>query len=192
MTFEAIIQEYSKAVIESGFVSKVGGLAQVANVSTAGGNQTIVSAKLFPFESGTYSTISPDKKETGIAFWRASPTRITRQSAYLSEHQNTVTLTVWVNGDKVKLSSDMDAVMYLQKLIAGYSPQIDSNSPYRKVSMEFIGDSLGEVVTGYGWDGLNFKYHEHPHRLFNLQFRFSAFVGAGCATPTFHIVSPVC
>lgn len=192
MTFEAIIQDYCKAVMECGFVSKCGGLAQVGNVSTPGGNQTVVIANIYPFETGTYSTISPDKKETGIAFWRASATRVTKQNAYLSEHENTLTLTVWVNGDKVKLSSAMDAKLFLQRLISRHKLTIDQNSPYRSVSVEFIGDSTGEVVTGYGWDGLAFKYHEQPHSLFNLQFRFTAFVAAGCATPTAHIVSPVC
>lgn len=192
MTFEAIIQEYSKALQGVEFLSVIGGLAQVSSVSMPSGNGTVVIASIAPFETGHRQTISPDKNTSGLCFWRASPTQITRQSAYLSEHQNTLTLTVWVNGDRVKMSSDMDAVMYLQKLIVGHKPNIDSNSPYRRVSMEFVGDNGSEVVTGFGWDGLQFKYHEHPHRLFNLQFRFTAFVGAGCNTPDAYVLSPVC
>lgn len=190
MTFNDIINQYAGAVYSTGLLSKCGGLAQVSNVSAAGTNQTVVIAPVYPFADAKQYTISPDSKESGIAFFRASATQITRQSAYLHERRNTVTLTVWINGDKVKQGDGFSAFALIQDTVRRFRPTL-SDGQYRKVSMQPTGN-VTDGIERYGWDGLKFKYHEAPHMLFNIEFQFQAWVSAGCATPTYQIVNPVC
>ncbi len=191
MTFDSIIKQYAGAVYSTGIVSKAMGLAQVSNVSANGAAQTIVTGEIFHFATGKHETISPDSRESGISFFRASAMQITRQSAFLSELRNTVTLTVWINGDKVKPNGEQDLQMFILSTLQKFTPAIDANSSFRKVSLT-PSNNVIEGVPAYGWDGLKFKYHERPHVLFNLEFQFQAWVSAGCNTPTFNVTHPVC
>lgn len=191
MTFDSIVKQYAEAVYNTGVVSRCMGLAQVSNVATAGTTQTIVTGEVYPFNTGRRETISPDSKESGISFFRASAMQITKQSAFLSEMRNTLTLTVWINGEKVKSNGEQDIQMMLASTLKRFQPVIDSQSSFRRVSLD-TNEYASEGVQAYGWDGLKFKYNEAPHMLFNIQFQFQAWVSAGCSTPTYNVISPVC
>lgn len=191
MTFEGIVKQYAEAVYATGVVSKSMGLAQISSVSTPTGSGTIVTGEVYPFATGKRETISPDSKESGISFFRASAMQITKQSAFLNEMRTQITLTVWINGNKVKSNGEQDIQMMIADTVRKYQLTIPDGSQYRTIQLR-LGNITNEGITGYGWDGLQFKYHEAPHQLFNIQFEFLAWVGSGCATPTFQIAGATC
>ena len=102
MIIESIIQALSQRVYDLGFVSKVGGLAREIMVSAAGVNRRVVTAAIAPFSDNRVFELSPDGKESGIAFFIAGPTRVIRQDVYTMTLENELVLYGWLNGDLVK------------------------------------------------------------------------------------------
>lgn len=192
MTFEAIIKQLSGQLYRLGFLSKCAGLAQVSNTTAGTGTGQIVSAQVWPFNTGGMVSISPDRKESGICFFRASPTRITNQNVWLRQQENDVTLVVWINGDKAKPGPDADYSIIIQNHLKKYRIELEAGSPIRTATIDILGDSLGEVVTGYGWDASGFKYHESPHQLFQVRLRVTSTVAQGCHTATVNVINPSC
>ena len=192
MTFEAIIKQLASQVSALGFISKCGALAQISNTTAGTGSGVLVSAQVHPFNSPGMVSISPDRKESGISFFRAQPTRITNQNVWLRQQENDVLLTVWVNGDKTKAGPDVDYSMLIQNALKRYRVQIEQGSPIRTATIEVLGDSLGEIVTGFAWDGANFRYHEHPHKLFQIRLKITCNVAQGCSTATVQVINPAC
>lgn len=192
MTVEGIIKQLASHLAGIGFISKSGALAQVSNVASGAGTGVMVSAQVHPFNTGQMVSISPDKKESGIAFWRASPTRITNQNPWLHQQENELILTVWANGVKTKHGPDTDFIQLVRNHFHNYRVNLEPGSPIRTANLEFQTDSFGENVAGYGWDDSVLRYHEAPNQLFQIRFRLYLTVGKGCSTPTVNVVNPAC
>lgn len=189
---EEIIKQLALRVSELGFISKSGALAQVSTATTNGANGVFVAARIAPFNKPGMQYLSPDKNESGIAFWQSSATKVIRQDVYLRWQENDITLTMWINGDRVK-NSDPGALLFnAVQVIQNYRITLEVGSPIRMANIDLLGDSFGDVVSGFGWDDTKFKYHEAPHALFQVRFRLSLMVSTGCSTPTYQIINPAC
>lgn len=189
---EEIIKELALLVGRLPFVSRSGALAQISNATAGANNGTFVMARIAPFDKAGMQYIGPDKKEMGIAFWQSGPTKVSRQDVWLRGQENELTLTVWVNGERVKEAQASDYIGSVVQAIRNYRIPIADGSPIRMAEIEFQGDSYGEIVTAYGWDGLNFKYHEQPHSLFQVKFKLTTMVSSGCSDATYAVINPYC
>lgn len=189
---EAIIQGLANRINDAGFVSKSGGLLYESTVSTAGGNVIRATAQVAPFADGKMIDVSPDNTQTAITFFTAGPSRVIRQDSYLMQLENEVTITGWINGNRVGTSELADPELAVINLIRRAKFQIDQGSPLRMVDIDFIGDSQGQTFSRWGWDKPEFQYGGHPHRMFQHKFRISYAIATGCETQSVHVFNPAC
>lgn len=189
---EAILKGLANRINGLGFVSKAGGL--LAETTIVGTAQTIIrtAAQIAPFADGKLVDVSPDKGDTVNTFFTAGSTRVTRQDVYLMQMENEVTLTGWVNGNRVsrsELASPEFAILSaLQKSVV----ELTEGSPIRSVEIEFIGDNEGQSISRWGWDKPEFQYGASPHRIFQQRYRVSYTVSRGCADQSVHVLNPSC
>ena len=189
---EGAIKELAKRIAQLGFISKSGALAQVSNTTAGTGTGSFVMAQVYPFDKPGMAYVSPDKSETGIAFWQCGPTKVTRQDGYLNACENDLTLTVWVNGDRVKNGSQSAFSAEIYAALNRFRIPVEDGSPVRMAEITPNGDTLGDRVQGFGWEALTLKYDELPHVLFQVKFKLFTLVSSGCQTQTYQVINAAC
>lgn len=191
MIIESIIQALSQRVYDLGFVSKVGGLAREIMVSAAGVNRRIVTAAIAPFSDNRAFELSPDRKESGVAFFIAGPTRVIRQDVYTMTLENELVLYGWLNGDLVKGDQTTDPELLILSKIRKANFATEEGHPVRRIEVDYVGGQEPDFAR-FGWDDTIFQYGAFPHRLFRHQFRCSYVVSTGCSTASVTVAGAVC
>lgn len=192
MILESIIKQMAQQVASLGFISKSGGLLQEVN-TTAGASEAIMTwAQVAPFTSGKMEDVSPDKTERGISFFKVGPTRITRQDTWLTQRENEVVFTCWLNGNRVKEQGDTIAEEAIVKALRLYKVRIEQGSPIRLFEIEYTGDNQGEAINRWGWESKMLQYNQLPHKLFQHKFLLRYTVATGCVNQTIDIINPAC
>lgn len=190
---EGIVKQLAMRINDLGFVSKSGGLLYEFSVSSGGANTVRTTAQIAPFVDGKLVPISPDKKETVITFFQAGPTRVLKQDLYLSQLENELTLTGWVNGDRIGREELGSPEVSILNEIRKFKSDLTTGGPLRDIEIDYSGDSEGQApASRWGWDKPEFQYGSHPHRIFQLKFRLTYMVSKGCATQTVHVLNPAC
>lgn len=193
MIIEAIITELATRIGQTGFISQSGGMAQEVKRTVNGALKIDLQAHVYPFVTGKAVNISPDAKESGIAFWSVGPTRIVNQNAWVSSWENDVILTGWINGNRIASGQCADAEFAVIQAVKGSRFVPGEGSPLRAVTIDFTGDNQGQAVgSRYGWDDAQFQYGAAPYRLFEHRFRLTYFVGNGCCTAPVEVLQPAC
>ncbi len=189
---ESAIKGLAVRIKDAGFVSKSGALLQETTISTAGSNTVRAAAQIAPFADGKLVDVSPSGNDTVITFFQASATRVTRQDVYLMQCENEVTITGWINGNRVGMNDNADPELEIIKIIrkAKFTP--DDGSPLRSIEIDFVGDNEGATLSRWGWDRPEFQYGGYPHRFFQHKFKFVYTLSTGCATQSVQILNPAC
>jgi len=192
MILETIIKEMAQSVAGLGFISKSGGLLQEVN-TTAGEKDAIMTwAQVAPFTAGKMVDVYPDKTERGISFFKVGPTRIVRQDTHLTQRENEIVFTCWLNGDRLKEQTETSAEEMIVRALRLYKIQIKQGSPIRLVEIEYLGDNTGESINRWGWENKMLQYNLAPHKLFQHRFRILYTVANGCVTQTVDVLNPAC
>jgi hypothetical protein len=189
---EQIIKEMALKVASVGFVSKSGGLMQEANTTAGNGDVIMTLAQVAPFASNALIDVSPDRNESAISFFRASPTRIVRQDTYLTLRENDLTFTCWINGNKTSEEPGTSAEEMIVQALRSYRVPIGEGGPIRMAEIEYLGDNTGEQINRWGWENKMLRYNEAPHRLFQHRFKITYAVATGCYSQTVHVLNPAC
>ena len=189
---ENIIKSMANQVKALGFISKAGGLLSEANTTAGAGESIMTWAQVAPFLSGKMEDVSPDKNETGVSFFRVGPTRITRQDTYLTQRENEVVFTCWINGNKVREAEGSSAEEAIVVALRLFKVPITEGSPIRLFEIEYAGDNMGESINRWGWENKMLQYNQPPNKLFQLKFLLRYTVATGCMNQTIDILNPAC
>lgn len=182
----------AKEVAALGFVSRSGGLLHEVNTTAGLGEGIMTWAQVAPFDTGKMVDVSPDRAESAISFFQVGVTRVVRQDTYLTQRENEVTFTCWINGDKTKAGTGTEIEEKIVAALRKFRPNIEQGSPVRSVDIEYIGDSEGEAINKWGWEGKMLQYGQPPHLLFQHKFRVRYMVAVGCNSQTVDILNPAC
>lgn len=189
---EGALKGLAIRIKDAGFVSKSGGLLQETTISTGGGNVVRAAAQVAPFVDGKLVDVSPNGNDTVITFFQATATRVTRQDVYLMQCENEVTITGWINGNRVVMNDNADPELAIINIIRKARFEPESGSALRSIEIDFVGDNEGGVLSRWGWDKPEFQYGAYPHRFFQHKFRVSYTIATGCATQSVQILNPAC
>lgn len=185
----AIIQELGNKIANLGFVSLVGGVAS----DLRSGDKITPSALTYPLWDKP-KFVDPDSNQTAIVFFKVGPTRSTaRANAWLHEWENEVRLIGWLNGNRISEQGCLDAQMQILQAVRFARITPAQGSPLRMVTIEFQGDNEGQDIgQEYGWNDAEFQYGQYPYKLFELRFRLTYMVAAGCCLEPIDVLKPVC
>lgn len=190
---ESILKGLATRINDTGFVSKSGGLLQETTISAQGANIVRASAQVAPFADNKLYSLSPDAKDTCITFFQAGATRVVRQDMYIMMLENDITITGWINGERLGMNDFADPELEVLKIIRKARFKMQDGSPLRSVEIDFQTDSGSDIpVSRWGWDKPEFQYGASPHRFFQHKFKISYCVASGCATQSVQILSPAC
>jgi hypothetical protein len=191
-TLESILKGLANNLAGLGFISKAGGLLQETTISTSGGNSVRTSAQVSPFSTGRLVDVCPDKNETCVTFFQAGATRVTRQDMYIMQLENEITLTGWINGNRIGIEPMQDPELQIIGAIRKARFAAEEGSPLRCIEIDFTADGEPLNVSRWGWDKPEFQYGGHPHRLFQHKFKVSYILATGCASQSVHVLNPAC
>jgi hypothetical protein len=184
MIIPAIIEQLAKRIYDLGYIGQSGGMVQ----EVLRGTVFDIQAPVYPNPKPV--NISPDRKESGITFFSVGPTRSLEQSRWLTKWENELTLTGWLNGDR--LTEIEMAEMGVFNAMRG-TIVMPEGHPVRSVTLEFAGDNEGQPIgERWGWTDPAYQYGKLPYRLFQHRYRLTYWVGAGCAPVTSAVLQPAC
>lgn len=191
MILESILNALANAIRDTGFVSRSCGLARFVSISSNGANATVVKAFEAPFASAEMVDASPDGNDSAITFFTAGATRVVRQDVWLMWCENEVTLTMWVNGDRVDPAQSPETAVLNRIRSTRVVPE--EGSPIRSIEIMFAGDSNAQAdISRFGWDRPEFQYGAYPHRIMQMTFRVSYILSTGCSNQTIAVIPKVC
>ncbi len=188
MIVPEIIQQMATKIANLGYISQSGGILR--EVEQQG--KINVEALVYPFSTGAKAKpISPDRGESGITFFQVGPTRVLNSNVWLDTMENELTLTGWLNGNR--LTEVEAAEMGILAVLSHFRYAMPTGSPVRQLSVEFAGDNEGQPIGDrWGWTAPEFQYGKAPYRLFQLRFKLTYFMARGCAPVTSTVLKPIC
>lgn len=192
MIFESIIKEMSLKVSALGIFSKCGGLLHESNASAGDGDGVLLMAQVAPFSGKDMVYVSPSHNDSGVCFFQAQPTQITNQDVYLTQRQNEVIFTGWVNGKKVTKDYGASISETVCAALRSFRPALETGSPVRMVEIELQGIDHSDIGENWGWNRPEFQYNLPPHEAFQIRLRVTTIVSNGCTNQTYHILNPAC
>lgn len=188
MMVQQIIQELATRIGQLGFVSQSGAIAHDLLSNT----KLTPAALVYPlFDKSVF--VSPDAKESAITFFQVGPTRAVNQDTWLTSWENEITLIGWINGKRISEGACNDAIMQILRVVNRARLQVAEDSPVRSINIDFIGDSSGQPIGDkYGWNDEKYQYGKPPYKLFELRFRLTYFVAAGCCVSPVDVIQNAC
>lgn len=188
MSIAPIIQELATRIAALGFVSQSGAIASDLLNKTKTSPASLVAPL---FDKPVF--VSLDAKESAITFFKIGPTRSVDQNTYLTRWENEVTLIGWINGKRISESNCDEAQMQILRTVNKARIDLGAASNIRALTIDFTGDNEGQPIgEKYGWNDPLFQYGQYPYRLFEMRFRLSYFVAAGCCLSPIDVLQPPC
>lgn len=187
MIVPEIIQQMASKIAQLGYISQSGTIVQ----EVERGGKFDIQAKTYKDGFSKAVNISPDAKESGITFFQVGPTRVLDSNVWLDTIENELTLTGWLNGNR--LTEVEAAEMGILAVLSHFRYTMPAGSPVRQLSVEFTGDNEGQPIGDrWGWTAPEFQYGKAPYRLFQLRFKLTYFMARGCAPVTSTVLKPIC
>ena len=187
MIVPEIIQQMATKIANLGYISQSGAIVQ----EVERGGKFDIQAKTYKDGFAKAVNISPDAKEGGITFFQVGPTRVLNSNTWLDSMENELTLTGWLNGNR--LTEVEAAEMGILTALRNFRYAMPTGSPVRQLVVEFAGDNEGQPIGDrWGWTAPEFQYGKLPYRLFQLRFKLTYFVARGCSPVASAVLKPAC